>query len=246
MLGVDAGKDAKESEMSHQDPFDLNLTRALKLAGIACLCVLSWGIVKVANLSSSTAQSLTADAGKLGTAADSLSKLTANTDQRLNANGGLLQATQKAIAGVKSAAVEAAIAEKSYSNDLKSNSDKITEHLDKSLAGLDKSQAQVAEDVHETSLQVRTALDAVSPLLNQGTQTLKDADAVIADPAIPELLSNLELAAAHGQETMGHIDGMSADLQDSLHAKLHPTKKSLALGWALTLIKIGASLSPLY
>lgn len=108
-------------------------------------------------------------------------------------------------------------------------------------------------DLHATSLDVRTVLNRLPPLLDATTAAVNSTNELVSNSDIAATLHNINLTTGEMDVTLKHVAGvtanletMSGELSKSLHRTLNPTKKSLALGYVMTALKFGAALSPLY
>lgn len=71
------------------------------------------------------------------------------------------------------------------------------------------------------------------PVEDNAAQTLKDADAVIASPEIPKVLTHVDEAAAATASMAKHGDATAGDVQHAVHSWLNPGWKTRVTNWVV-------------
>lgn len=186
-----------------------------------------------------------------------VSGLLEETREHTFRNGGLFQEVKKAVNGVKGVAVETSRGEKKYWDDLDSNTkatfgkvntlvgnidtqtrprlDHDLESLGTAIDGIPKVMQTLDGVLGDTRTVLRAAnidLNTLNGDLTATKKAITDLDNnLINDPDIKTLLNNLAQAAGNGNKILGHVEGMSADVQTSLHKYLtaKPSVKSRIL-----------------
>jgi len=81
----------------------------------------------------------------------------------------------------------------------------------------------LADSANQVLTSTRTQVDALAPVIDQTRQSVQglqpleaDLDAVIKDPDIPKTIYNV-------QQATKRVSGTTADVQQAVHAYLHPT-----------------------
>lgn len=170
-------------------------------------------------------------------------------DSQLNAKSGLFEIVRATALHADRAVGEAAIASREQRIAAKM--------LDVELIGTVKHVNRVvddaANDLGQVSVDVHDTLTKLGPVLDSTTKTLDSARSLLDNQDILSTLTNINKSTAEMNVTLQHVSGvtgnleqMSADLSKSLHKTLNPSRKSLALGYGLTILKFGGALVPLF
>lgn len=170
-------------------------------------------------------------------------------DSQLNAKAGLFDIVRATALHADRAVGEVAIASRQQRV--------AAEQLDLELIGtvkhVNKVVDDVANDLGEVSVDVHDTLTKLGPVLDSTTRTLDSAQTLLDNQDILSTLTNINKSTAEMNVTLQHVSGvagnleqMSGDLSKSLHKTLNPSKKSLALGYGLTILKFGGALVPLF
>jgi hypothetical protein len=110
-------------------------------------------------------------------------------------------------------------------------------HEDMRIGVLDAQEAQIASDTHAALAKVSTDLDSVKstvdglqPSEQALTAELGEAEkataavtALASDPNLREMAANLNAASENANMTLAHASATTADVQQAVHAYLHPS-----------------------
>lgn len=170
-------------------------------------------------------------------------------DSQLNANSGLFDIVRATALHADRAVGEAAIA----SREQRVAAEKLDVELIGTVKHVNRVMDDVANDLGQVSVDVHDTLTKLAPVLDSTTRTLDSAQALLDNQDILSTLTNINKSTAEIDVTLQHVSGvtanleqMSGDLSKSLHKTLNPSRKSLALGYGLTVLKFGGALVPLF
>src|SRR5579872_1523745 len=209
----------------------------LSLSAIFALCSVGYFFIHLSRTADAlantpesanrTLESISATSAKLYDTTTQLNDTIALANKRLFADGGLIQATQKSIVAYKSVAVEAAIGEKKYWNELETGTTEVLGNANKALQGLTTAEVGVTADFHESTAHLNAAVDRIGLMVDQGGKTLRTAQGAIEAidvPAVNESLRNASLAT-------GNVAVATGDIKDAVHRWTRPASvlKSLAI-----------------
>lgn len=110
------------------------------------------------------------------------------------------------------------------------NANAVLVSLKTTTDGLAASQQQIAAAAVKTLETTDKTIAGLQPLeTNASTEiatleaTTSQLNKLVADPAIPATLANLRAASDQTAQTMAHVNGTTADVQQAVHSYLHPT-----------------------
>lgn len=172
----------------------------------------------------------------------SANQMVAGVNVRLNAHGGLLDIAKATMLHADRAVGEAAIASRQQRVAAAKMDEAVlgtVAHVNTTLDSLAGNIRATTDDVHNSLIRVPALLDSTTLAINAANRTISNAD-------IPKTLANIAETTKHVDGVAAHLEAMSGELDKSLHKTLNPSRKSLALGWVMTTLKLGAALSPLY
>lgn len=226
-----------------------NLLKIAKTAFFFSLCVLCVCAADTLKHVRATTDTATTTLLGLNRTLSDLDRAVVSTDFALNAKGGILDTVHATALHVDRAAGEAAIA----SRQQRAAAEKMDGEIANTIQHVNIVADSLAGNIRGTTEDVHNALVRVPPMLDAATTTLTSANAVISNTDVTGTLRNLDSATKefgttlqHVSGTTAHLETMSGDLERSLHKTLNPTKKSVALGWVLTTLKLGTAMAPLY
>jgi ABC-type transporter Mla subunit MlaD len=109
----------------------------------------------------------------------------------------------------------------------------------------------INQQVTDLGGSAKAGLDSAKLDLDRLDPILQNFNQLVTDPSIKQSLKNVEAGTQslaegteHMNKTLAHVEGMAADAQNSLHHKLHPSKKELILGGTWTLLKLASTHIP--
>jgi uncharacterized protein YoxC len=108
------------------------------------------------------------------------------------------------------------------------------------LSGTLKSTGQ---DLHSVSISLVATTGHLNDLLDQGNTTLRTANGVIGDPAVPQTLQNLQKASLETARATASLAGAASDIQKKVHDLTRPVSLvkqvfTSLLGWAASFAQI--------
>jgi chromosome segregation ATPase len=87
---------------------------------------------------------------------------------------------------------------------------KLIAGLERTNETLDAAIATQSAEMVETQKQAQAALASLNAALVESSAVMADADRVIADPALPEILKHLDAAIVQAESALEHVDSMAA------------------------------------
>jgi len=226
-----------------------NAIKTAKLAllvSLAVLCVCAADTLRHVRQSSDAATVVLTSVNQTVTDAD---RTVLATNAALNGHGRILDIMKATALHLDRAVGEAAIT----SRQQRMAAAKMDEEVLTTILHVNTTMDSLAGNIRATTEDVHNSLIRVPALLDATNATVTSANRVISNSDIPATLANIDAATKEINITLQHVSGvtanlnaMSTDLNKSLHRTLHPSKKSLALSYALTALKFGAALSPIF
>jgi len=226
-----------------------NVIKAAKFALLCVMTVVGVEAVRVLQHVKASSDALTLTLTSVNQTVTDADRTVLATNAALNAKGGILDIVKATALHADRAVGEAAITSRQQrvaaaqlDTDILGTVNHVNVVMD-SLAGNIRA---TTEDVHNSLIRVPALLDATNATITSANRVLSNSD-------IPATLANIDAATKEINVTLQHVSGvtanlnaMSADLNKSLHKSLNPSRKSLALGWGLTALKLGAATATLF
>jgi uncharacterized protein YoxC len=226
-----------------------NAIKTAKLALLVCLAVLCVCVADTLRHVRQSSDALTLTLGSVNQTVTDADRTVLATNAALNTKGGILDIVKATALHADRAVGEAAITSRQQrvaaaqlDTDILGTVNHVNVVMD-SLAGNIRA---TTEDVHNSLIRVPALVDATNATVTSANRVLSNSD-------IPATLANIDAATKEINTTLVHVSGvtanlnaMSADLNKSLHKTLNPSRKSVALGWGLTALKIGAATATLF